>query len=321
MARVARPEEPQPIVGEEPTMFQRETGDTRRQIILHYHIFKNAGTTVESILKDNFRARFARFDSEDYNSTISNDTLLEFLAGHPDVVAISSHHLRLPKPVDDRFVFHDILFVRHPVARLWSIYEFYRRTDLETDPLSAAAKTRGAQEFFQLLIDDYPFHANNAQVNLLANAGGKLPSESDLARAAEVISRAAAPGVAELFDESTVVAESCVGRAFRGLDFSYVAQNVTAGPPMRLEAQLARFQKHCGEETFNRIINLNQLDLALVEVAHEEVLRRFDLVPHHKRRLKALRSRCVARERAASRIIIASNHPTAFASFASAGSA
>jgi Sulfotransferase family len=302
-------------------MFRREKGDARRQVILHYHIFKNAGTTVESILKDNFRARFARFDSDDYNSTISNDRLLEFLAGHPEVVAISSHHLRPPKPVDDRFVFHDMLFVRHPVARLWSIYEFYRRTDLETDPLAAVAKASSAQEFFQLLIDDYPFHSSNAQVNLLASAGGKLPSESDLPRAAEVIRQATALGVAELFDQSTVVAEICLGRAFRGLDFSYVAQNVTAGLPMSLDAQLARFQKHCGEDIFNRIVNLNQLDLALVQVAHEEVLRRFHLVPRHERRLKALRSRCVAREKAASRIIMASNHPTAFASFASLGSA
>jgi hypothetical protein len=302
-------------------MFPRKTEDSRRQVILHYHIFKNAGTTVESILKNNFRARFARFDSDDHNSTLSNGALLEFLAVHPEIVAVTSHHLRPPKPVDDCFVFHDVLFVRHPVARLWSIYEFYRRTDLETDPLAAAAKARSAQEFFQLLIDDYPFHSNNAQVNLLASAGGKLPSESDLPRAAEVIRQATALGVAELFDESTVVAESCLGRAFRGLDFSYVAQNVTAGLPMSLDVQLARFQKHCGEEIFNRIINLNQLDLALVKVAHEEVLRRFHLVPHHERRLKALRSRCVAREKAATRIIVASNHPTAFASFASLGSA
>src|SRR5713101_1426026 len=151
---------------EEPSMPRRKTEDSRRQVILHYHIFKNAGTTVESILKNHFRARFARFDSDDYNSTVSNEALLEFLAVHSEVVAITSHHLRPPKPVDDHFVFHDILFLRHPVARLWSTYEFYRRSDLETDPLAGAAKTRSAQEFFQLLTEDYPYHVNNAQVNL-----------------------------------------------------------------------------------------------------------------------------------------------------------
>lgn len=301
-------------------MSRREKGDARRQVILHYHIFKNAGTTVESILKNNFRARFARFDSDDYNSTISNEALLEFLAVHPEVVAVTSHHLRPPKPVDDGFVFHDILFLRHPVARLWSIYEFYRRTDLETDPLAAVAKARSAQEFFQLLIDDYPFHSNNAQVNLLASAGGKLPSDSDLPPAAEVIRQATVLGVAELFDESAVLGEYSLSRAFKEVDFSYVAQNVSAGRPMGLDAQLERFQQHCGTEIFDRIMKLNQLDLALMEIARSEVFARFHLVPDHGKRLKALRSRCAAQEEAAARTIVASNHPAGFASYASLGS-
>ncbi len=269
-------------------MFRGKTEDSRRQVILHYHIFKNAGTTVESILKNNFRARFASFDSDDYNSTVSNEALLEFLAVHSEVVAITSHHLRPPKPVDDHFVFHDILFLRHPVARLWSTYEFYRRSDLETDPLAGAAKTRSAQEFFQLLTEDYPYHANNAQVNLLANAGGRLPIESDLPRAAEAIRQATVVGVAELFDESV---------------------------------QLERLQRHCGTEVFDRIMRLNQLDLALIETACSEVSRRFHLVPDRARRLKILRSRCAAQKEAVARTIIASNHPAAFASYASPGSA
>ena len=302
-------------------MFRRKTEDSRRQVILHYHIFKNAGTTVESILKNNFRARFARFDSDDYNSTLSNDALLEFLAVHPEVVAVTSHHLRPPKPVDDRFVFHDILFLRHPVARLWSTYEFYRRSDLETDPLAGAAKTRSAQEFLHLLMEDYPYHANDAQVNMIANAGERLPTDSDLPPAAGVIRQATVLGVAELFDESAVSAEYSLSRAFGGVDFSYVAQNVSAGRPMSLEAQLERFQKHCGTEIFDRIMKLNQLDLALLEIARSEVSRRFHLVPDHGRRLRALRSKCGAQEEAAARTIIASNHPAAFALYAGPGSA
>jgi hypothetical protein len=302
-------------------MFRRKTEGSRRHVIIHYHFFKNAGTTVESILENNFRNRFARLDSDDYNSTLPNDALLDFLTTHSDVVAVSSHHLRPPKPVDDGFIFHDMLFLRHPVARLWSIYEFYRRTDLETDPLAAAAKTRGAPEFIQLLTEDYPHHVNNTQVSLLANAGDKLPTQSDLAVAADVISQAAVIGVAELFDQSAVSAENALRRAFKGLDFSYVRQNVSDGRPMSLEDQLARFRKHCGTEISDRIIKLNQLDLALVQRAQEEVSRRFRLVPDHGRRLKTLRSKCANRETAAARIIVASNHPAAFAFYAGPGSA
>jgi hypothetical protein len=319
---VAVPAESQQVTGEDPIMFRRKTEASRRHVILHYHFFKNAGSTVESILKNNFRNRFARLDSDDFNSTVPNDALLDFLTTHPEVVAVSSHHLRPPKPVDVRFIFHDMLFLRHPVARLWSVYEFYRRTDLETDdPLATAARTRDAQEFFQLLTEEYPHHVNNAQVNLLANAGEKLPTESDLAVAADVISQATVLGLAELFDESTVSAENSLGRAFEGLDFSHVRQNVSDGRPMSLDDQLARFRKHCGTEIFDRVIKLNQLDLALVQMAQEEVSRRFRLVSDYGRRLKTLRSKCAARETAATRIIIASNHPASFALYASPDSA
>jgi hypothetical protein len=297
-------------------MFRRKTEASRRHVILHYHFFKNAGSTVESILENNFRNRFARLDSDDYNSTLPNDALLDFLTTRSEVVAVSSHQLRPPKPADDSFIFHDILFLRHPIARLCSVYEFYRRTDLETDPLIAVAKTRDVQEFFQLLAEDYPHHVNNAQVSLLANASKELPTESDLAVAADVISHATVLGVAELFDESAVSAENSLGRVFKGLDFSYVPQNVSAGRPVSLDDQLARFQTYCGTEIFDRIIKLNQLDLALVQMAREEVSRRFRLVPDHGRRLKSLRSKCAARQTMAARIMIASNHPAAFALYA-----
>jgi hypothetical protein len=313
---MAVPVQSQQVTGEEPIMFRRKTEASRRHVILHYHFFKNAGSTVESILENNFRNRFARLDSDDYNSTLPNEALLDFLTTRPEVVAVSSHHLRPPKPLDDSFIFHDILFLRHPVARVWSLYDFYRRTDVETDPLAAAAKTRDVQEFFQLLTDEYPHHVNNAQVSLLANAGEKLPTESDLAVAADVISQATVLGLAELFDESTVSAENSLARAFKRVDFSYVRQNVSDGRPTSLDDQLARFRKHCGTEIFDRIIKLNQLDLALVQMAREEVSRRFRLVPDHERRLKTLRSKCAARETTAARIIIASNHPVSLALYA-----
>jgi len=179
-------------------MFRKTTEALRRDVIVHYHFFKNAGSTVESILKITFV--IASPVSRVVITTLPFPTmhLLDFLTTRSEVVAVSSHHLRPPKPVDDSFIFHDILFLRHPVARLYSIYEFYRRTDLEIDPLAAAAKIRDPQEFFQLLIEDCPTHVNNAQVSLLANAGEKLPAESDLAVAADVISQASVLRVAEL---------------------------------------------------------------------------------------------------------------------------
>lgn len=293
---------------------------SRRHVILHYHFFKNAGTTVDSILKNNFRARFARFDSDDHNSVISNEALLGFLEAHGEVVALTSHHLRPPKPVDPRFVFHDILFLRHPVARLWSTYEFYRRAEVGKDPLTAAAKGVTAKRFFEALIADYPEHACNAQVNLVANAGHKLPTDADLARAEELVKAASVVGTAELFDESAVTAEAGLRPIFPAADFSYVPQNVSAGRPRSLADQLESVRQNCGEQIFHRLTDLNQLDLRLTEAATNEILRRLQQLKNPARQIRDLRSRCRAQEQAAARIILASNHPADFVRYANLGS-
>ncbi|MGO9442813.1 MAG: sulfotransferase family 2 domain-containing protein, partial [Terriglobales bacterium] len=111
---------------------QRYTSSARGQfmrfVILHYHIFKNAGTTVENLLRKNFPHSFARFESEGRDAQLSAAELLEFVHAHPEVQAISSHHLRYPRPHAPGFVFFDLLFLRDPIDRLRSIYTFFRQS-------------------------------------------------------------------------------------------------------------------------------------------------------------------------------------------------
>lgn len=302
MSRAARPER-----------------DLRRQVIVHYHVFKNAGSTVDSILEANFGGGFARLDGDRHDSIIDNDALIAFLEGHAALVAVTSHHLRPPKPVDPRFAFHDIVFIRHPLARLASAYWFYRRTAPDTDPLAAAAKSRGLPSFFEWLIDEHPRYVSNVQVNLLANAGAWLPREDDLARAAAVVRGATVAGAVERFDESVVAAEHALSAFFPGIDFSYVAQNVSRGQPRSLHAQLAATRNGCGSELYDRLVELNRLDLALFDAATEEVAHRLAVMCDHQRRLKRLRLRCGARERAAAALVLTSNHPVEFVRYANLG--
>ena len=290
--------------------------DEVRQVVLHYHFFKNAGTTIESVLKQSFGGGLAHFDSDDPNGVISNPVLVRFLEQHSNVVAITSHHLRPPKPVSDHFVFYDILFLRHPLARLWSTYQFYRRMDEGKDSLALAAQERSAGDFFQVLMDEYPFHASNAQVNLIANAGDKLPVQGDLERARSILLACSVPGTAELFDESAVLAECVLGSAFGQVDFSYVAQNVTKTRVLGLQEQLQEFESRSGSRVFARLLEMNQLDIALHETTSGEIRRRFALLSRGRKQLTKFRQRCARREQETASIIIASNHPTDFSSYA-----
>ena len=292
----------------------------RRPVIVHYHVFKNAGSTLDSILEANFGERFARLEGDRHDSVVANDVLIAFLESHPAVCAVTSHHLRLPKPVDPRFAFHDIVFIRHPLARLASVYWFYRRAlDTGDDPVSTAAKLHGLRGFFEWLIDEHPRYVSNVQVNLIANGGAWLPRESDLGRAAGLVREATIAGTVERFDESAVIAEHALSALFPGIDFSYVAQNVSRAQPRLLDAQLDAIRDACGSQLYDRLVDLNRLDLALFDEATENVARRLAVIGDHGRRLRQLRLRCAARERAAATLVLTSNHPVDFLRYANLG--
>ena len=42
-----------------------------RFVLLHYHFFKNAGSTIEDILSESFFENYARFDHEEFDEAVS----------------------------------------------------------------------------------------------------------------------------------------------------------------------------------------------------------------------------------------------------------
>src|SRR5664279_596912 len=65
-----------------------------RFVILHYHIFKNAGTAIGNLLKLNFGERFSEFEGDGPDCQLSGQSLVAWLEQHPEVQAVSSHQLR-----------------------------------------------------------------------------------------------------------------------------------------------------------------------------------------------------------------------------------
>jgi hypothetical protein len=287
-------------------------------VILHYHIFKNAGTTLQSILERNFGSQFAAFDSKNPDALIGNDSFLRFLEEHPDIAAVSSHNLRPPKPENEAFAFHDIVYLRHPLTRLFSMYVFYRRSENVADALTVEAKKLDIADFFRFLIENYPNHAMNPQVGYLANGGSKIPTDSELERAKLIASQAAILGVTDLFDLGAVRAEYLLRDWFdrrtilKRLDFSYAAENVSSELPRDLDVEVQKLREACGDSLFERLCELNALDISLVESVRKECYRRFQLTPDHQRRLKNLSARSLARERDVAMVVLASNHPHDF---------
>src|SRR3954463_6225213 len=65
---------------------------TRKKLplLIHYHIFKNAGSSFEWALERAFGRRFLRFDSPDPRGVVSARQIARLVRDQPDLYAISS---------------------------------------------------------------------------------------------------------------------------------------------------------------------------------------------------------------------------------------
>ena len=264
----------------------------RRWLLLHYHIFKNGGSTIEYVLERAFGARFANLDGPAPDSTLSDWALESFLEENPEILAVSSHHLQYPKPVIPGLVVFDLCFLRDPLQRLWSVYKYLRRVD-PVDSLSYAAKSLDARGFMELLIRDHPEMVNDVQVNWLANHGvyTRPPGAPDLNVALNHLRQISVLGVIDIFDESLIAAEYFLRPTFP-IEFQYVKQNVSptdGDTAVRIERAL---RSELGKGAYDHLRKLNQLDYELLVRAKEEVLRRVSMVPDIEQRYAHFLRRC-----------------------------
>jgi hypothetical protein len=255
-----------------------------RCVLLHYHFFKNAGTTIEEILARSF-GHFARLDNADPDRPISNAELLEFLERNPRIEAVSSHHIHYPMPEAKGFLFFDICVLRDPLERVRSMYDYFREKPFPGYALSDVANRKGPGEFLAELALRAPFHVNDVQVNLVANGEwDQPPGDCDLGRATTRMRTASFLAVVDQFAESLVAAEYALRPVFPTLDCAQPAANVSPRPRVPLE-------EICDPSIYRKLRELNRLDTELLERARVEVMRRFEATPDAAERLRRLEKR------------------------------
>jgi hypothetical protein len=251
-----------------------------RLVILHYHIFKNAGSTIEDILDHSFGERFANVDTPAGEGLISNPDLVRFFDARPGLRAFSSHQVRHPLPEAPGYLFFDICFLRDPIDRIRSIYTYFRRKPNPADPMSALANRTALGDFIAGMIQDFPLFVKNVQVNLLACAGDSdEPQPRDLDLATGRMMATSFLGVVDCFDQSVAAGAHALRCAFPELDCARPAVNVSDGLEGTVASRTEDLRRACTPEVFEELQRLNALDRQLVDRARAEVLRRFRQIP------------------------------------------
>lgn len=245
-----------------------------RSVIIHYHLFKNAGSTVDAILNRNFTGdEHGHIEGPHPWSTVSPDELLEFVIKNPQLRAVSSHQARLPLPRHADFTFIPILFLRHPLDRFASVYEFERRQSPDsTSPSVKIAQNGGLREFAEWAVSrDATAVCRNFQVIHLAGIQGDMrharATHEDYLRALSALAALPFFGLVEAFDESLAGLRELLRPSIGELESQFNIQNSSPGRSGRLQDRIQHIKTELGASLYRDLMEVNALDMLLYETA------------------------------------------------------
>ena len=242
-----------------------------RTVICHYHIYKNSGSTFDRVLRGCFGDRHVAFDSPIPHFQTNQDQLAEIVTQNPNLVSLSSHQIYLPLPSTMAFRPVGVVFVRHPLLRIRSIYRFEQLSASQ----QGVAVDGKFEEWLREKLDtaDERIVVSNAQTNQLCRPYGRAPRFEeregariyDIDQAVSNLNQAQCVGRTEHFDAD--VTRFIPILAAYGLTFSPeqgLAEN-TSSDDFRepIEQQLETMKASLSAEMWDRLLHCNHQDLEL----------------------------------------------------------
>ena len=260
---------------------------TDRPVLVHYHIFKNAGCSIDFSLKASFGQRWAVYEGAHAHDIRSSGDMAQFLRANKHLLAVSSHLARPPLPWEGCL---PVVFLRHPLLRANSVYEFVRRDS--NQPFSQIARDRGFAGYVQWALrrERGSVVIRNYQVVHLSQASWRCEDildaeadQGDLEEAKALLTTWGVAGIVESYALSARTLQSLYGPDLPGLEFKDVRINATSPMSSSPWEQIDQYRKLLGRALSDDFMETNALDLALYEHARlvlDRAARRASAVHH-----------------------------------------
>ncbi len=245
-----------------------------RSIIIHYHLFKNAGSTIDDMLMKAFGTEWLSYDGNDPAGRITTCQLTECILRNPLVKAISSHQALLPMPIIENITILPIFFLRHPLDRVRSVYAFERRQGIESGPIS-----KGAEHAARLCFKDYLRWRLDSSENGVVHNFQTLNlnyeqcksgiSHDKYRKAIEQLKNLKVFGLVERFDESIDLFAHFFDSYNHSFNTDFEIMNQTNKREANLNDRLLTMERDLGEATWIEIQERNYWDLLLYDDAND----------------------------------------------------
>lgn len=261
-----------------------------RSLIIHGHMFKNAGSSFDWSLARSFGDGF--IDHRDDEAMKTGAAYLEpWLQANPHCNALSSHWITAPLPQVAGLELHLCLLFRDPIERTRSVYQFERSQQGVETPGAVRAKKMDFQEYMQWQMQPMPGPVvKNYQTRYCSGEYLGEDLASMYARARALVGHTDTIGLVHRYDESMVLFEYQLQSVFPNLDLSYVKQNVLSDGEADLSQRRQSVLTELGPDA-DRVLSENEYDLRLFEFAEERFSELIAGVPDMAARLDALKWR------------------------------
>ncbi len=269
-----------------------DKNEIKRVVIVHVHMFKNAGSTFDWSLKKNLGKDFVDHRDDD-NMRKGARYLGPYLEEKKNIKAISSHHIRLPLPEINGIYCLPVFILRHPIDRIGSVYAFAKKQ--KSDTIGAIkAKELSFGDYVRWFMDtSRPATIRDFQTRYCSGNIGYLKyiTEKQYESALRSLRNTPLVGIVELYDESMVLFEQSLKIFFPSIDLSYKKQNIGKRQAYRMEERIMNIAEELGKETMNLVMKNNKYDFMLYDKAKEMLLANISNIPDFDEKLKAFREK------------------------------